>query len=146
MGSNPIPPALAIDAPRNNTLGFIDPLDPNTFGRISYNEVARWKVIWKVTGYLDLEFEISNRRTNSLLFTAANEGTLLHFASTLKFYAPSFLLRRRVACRECLNVRSTRRSTLSVISSSEEYATMDATGPPPMSHRIKREFGQIDIS
>ncbi len=74
-----------VDDPRNNTLGFVDPLDPNAVGQISYNEVAWWNLIWNVTDYFDMEFEVSHRRTRYLVATAHNEGTLFHFASTLKF-------------------------------------------------------------
>lgn len=74
-----------IDDPRNSDLGFVNPMDPNMVGQISYNDVAWWNVMWNVTSYFDVELEISQRRTRYLVADAANDGTLFHFASTLKF-------------------------------------------------------------
>lgn len=74
-----------IDDPRNSDLGFVNPMDPNAVGQISYNDVAWWNVIWNVTSFMDVEFEISQRQTHYLAAGAGNQGTLFHFASSLKF-------------------------------------------------------------
>lgn len=70
-----------VDDPRNQDLGFLG-AGP---GQISYNEVAWCNAIWNVTEYFELALEVSHRRTRYIDPTAANEGILFHFASTLKF-------------------------------------------------------------
>jgi len=72
-----------VDDPSNNDLGIIDPMVG--VGQTSFNDVAWWNMIYDVTDYFALEFEVSHRRTRFLDPIAKNEGTLYHFASTLSF-------------------------------------------------------------
>ena len=72
-----------LDDPKNNDLGFLDPI--NGVGQIHYNQVAWGNIIWNVTDYLELSLEVSHRRTEYLVATADNEGTLVHFGSSLNF-------------------------------------------------------------
>lgn len=72
-----------VDDPNNSHLGYIDP-NVNV-GQISFNEVAWGNMMWNVTEYFELAFEVSHRRTKYLAEDAANQGMLYHFASTLKF-------------------------------------------------------------
>ncbi len=75
---------FGVDDPRNADLGFVDRMNVGV-GQISYNEVAWGNVIWNVTDFFELGFEVSHRRTRFLAADAANEGMLFHFASTLSF-------------------------------------------------------------
>lgn len=71
-----------VDDPRNADLGFVSDLD---VGQISYNEVGWCNVMWDVTEFFQLALELSYRSTEFIDPSAANEGGLVHFASTLKF-------------------------------------------------------------
>ena len=73
-----------VDDPRNGGLGFIDPLNVR-IGQISFNDVAWWNTIWNVTNSLEMAFEVSHRRTRYLAESAANDGMLFHFATSLKY-------------------------------------------------------------
>jgi len=73
-----------IDDPKNNDLGRLDTTTPGP-GQISYNDVAWWNLLYNVTDNFELGFEVSRRQTKFLDPTAANEGWLFHFSSTLNF-------------------------------------------------------------
>ena len=72
-----------IDDPKNSDLGFLDRV--NGPGQISLNDVAWWNLLFNVTEYFELGFEVSHRRTNFIDANSDNDATLYHFSSSLNF-------------------------------------------------------------
>ena len=76
-----------IDDPRNQDVGFLtDPsVNPNDPGQRNFNQVVWTSILWDVTSYFQLGFEVSRRETHYHNPVASDEGMLYHFSSTLKY-------------------------------------------------------------
>lgn len=79
-----------VDDPRNEDLGVIrqDPFDPTSqaiAGQRSRNEVAWTNLMWDVSEYFDVAFEVSHRETDYIAPSVSNNAMIYHFRSRLKF-------------------------------------------------------------
>lgn len=72
----------SLDDPRNRDLGFFTANGP---GQRARNQVIWGNVIWDVTDYFQLGFEVSHRETDYLNDINSNSGMTYHFSSMLKF-------------------------------------------------------------
>ena len=73
-----------IDDPRNQDVGFIT-TDINDPGQRTFNQVVWGSILWDITDFFQLGFEVSHRETHYLNPLASDEGMLFHFSSTLKY-------------------------------------------------------------
>jgi hypothetical protein len=73
-----------IDDPRNQDVGFIT-TSVNDPGQRILNQVVWGNVIYKVTSFFELGFEVSHRETRYLNPLVNADGMLFHFASYLKY-------------------------------------------------------------
>ena len=75
-----------IDDPENADLGQI--VDPNAgpiAGQRSRNVVTWTNLMWNVTDFFELGFEVSYRETNYIAPSVSNDAMVYHFRSRLVF-------------------------------------------------------------
>ena len=67
-------------------LGFLtDPVDPEDPGQRTLNQVAWASMLWDVTDFFQLGFEVSHRKTDYVNPFASTDGMIYHFASSLSY-------------------------------------------------------------
>ncbi len=75
-----------IDDPRNQDVGFLTPGPSlNDPGQRTLNQVMWTSILWNVTDFFQLGFEVSHRKTHYLNPATSSRGMLYHFSSTLKY-------------------------------------------------------------
>lgn len=75
-----------IDDPRDQDVGFLtDPVDPDDPGQRTSNQVAWLNVLYDVTDFFQLGFEVSHRKTDYFNTLVSDDGMLYHFSSSLKY-------------------------------------------------------------
>ena len=75
-----------IDDPRNSDVGqFLDNSLNPVAGQRSLNQVVWANLMWDVSEYFDIGFEVSHRKTDYIAPSISNEAMVYHFRSRLKF-------------------------------------------------------------
>lgn len=75
-----------IDDPNTDDLSAFGVLLPApVFGQRSLNTVAWGNIIWDISKYLDVGFEVSYRETNYIAPSISNTGMIYHFRTRAKF-------------------------------------------------------------
>ena len=75
-----------IDDPRNSDVGqFLDDNLNPVAGQRSLNQVVWTNLIWEVSEYFDMGFEVSHRKSDYIAPSISNDAMVYHFRSRLKF-------------------------------------------------------------